>query len=202
MKALPFRFDAAEHEYTAVGTGEVLPHITQMLLRCGWIDEAWYTDDATERGRAVHALTGIADLQGDIDLSTLDPRFRPYVRGYLEAMRSLPHTWTAVEVPLVHPHYRFGGRPDRVGRVIQLRTVLEVKSGVKTRAHQVQTALQAILVAGQDALTQPDAWQRLALYLKPTGKYALERHDDRRDLDEARRIIRVCCSPQMEGRIA
>jgi hypothetical protein len=190
-----FRFDADDHSYTLVATGEERPHVTSMLGRAGWIDDTWMTEESSARGQQVHHLTA------DYDLGALNPSlhdagpYRAYVLAHAKAMRSIAHTWEAIEVPLMHPRYLFGGRPDRVGLALGLRTVLEVKSGDPLPGHRIQTALQAILAA--EATPHPsvpaDYYQRGALYLRPTGKFKLELHKDRRDLDEARRIIRKCC---------
>src|SRR5574341_1863405 len=58
---LPFRFDALNHEYLSVATGEVFPHITGMLEQTGWIDDRWYTEESSDRGmvRAARLLPGL-----------------------------------------------------------------------------------------------------------------------------------------------
>ena len=185
-----FRFDAEDHLYT--DEGGAMPHITGMLAQTGWIDDRWYTEEASDRGTAVHRLTAEYDL-GALDVQTCVTRYRGWLLGYVEAMRQLRPAWTDVEVPHVHPGYRFGGRPDRIGTVLRLLTVCEVKSGPPARSHQIQTALQAILAAHSSTLTVPHAWQRLAVHMKAKGRYKVERHNDRRDFDEAQRIIKVCC---------
>lgn len=195
-RAEPFRFDPDQHEYID-HQGVVLPHITGMLERTGWIDDTWYTDEASERGRAVHSLTADYDL-GAIDLKSLQDRYKPWLLAYVEAMRLLQQpTWEMIESPLVHPGFKFGGRPDRVGRVFGIYTILELKSNNKgwnlEKAHPIQTALQAILVSAARPLPA-EAWQRYALYCRPDGSCRAYEHKARRkDFDEAYRIIRVCC---------
>lgn len=189
--SLAFRFLAEEHAYIAADTGEALPSITQMLARTGWVDDAWWSEEACERGRCVHELTASYDL-GALDPATCVSKYRGWLLAYVAAMRALAPTWTHVEIPLVDPVHRFGGRPDRAGQVFGLRTVLEIKSGQPAKGDDKQTALQAILLASQGGLPA-EHYERLALYLKPTGRFKLEQHKDRHDFDEARRIIRLCC---------
>lgn len=184
-----FRFDPERHEYTTLD-GEVLPHITGMLETTGWIDDTWMTEESSERGRCVHSLTAEFDL-GALDVGSCVSRYRPYLLAHVACMAVLRPAWQAVEEPSVHPQLRYGGRPDRVGKVRGLWTVLEVKSGVKQKSHAIQTALQAILAAVETPLPAWQ-WQRYALYLKPNGKYKLDPHDDRADFDEALRIIHKC----------
>lgn len=191
-----FRFDAERHEYSD-SRGRILPHITGMLKRCGWIDDTWYTDESSERGRQVHRLTADFDM-GAIDLSTFVSKYRPWLLSYIGALNILRPEWDAIEAPAVHPEFRFGGRPDRVGKVFGIYTVLEVKSNNKgwnlEKAHPIQTALQAILTGALRPLP-PEAWKRYALYCRPNGRFRLEDHEKtrRKDFAEAYRIISVCC---------
>lgn len=189
---LPFRFDADEHVYTELATGAHLPHITGMLDRCGWVDEEWFTEASCERGTAVHHMTADYDL-GALDVPSCVSPYRGYLLSHVKAMEIIRPTIEEVEEPHVHPTFRYGGRPDRVVRAYNLRAVLEGKSGGPARSHQIQTALQAILVA--PSLNLPaEALGRFLLYWKDNGKFTLEEHRDRRDFDEAYRIIRKCCA--------
>src|SRR5574341_49547 len=190
---LPFRFDALNHEYLSVATGEVFPHITGMLEQTGWIDDRWYTEESSDRGTAVHKLTADFDL-GALKVTADEPktRFRGYLLGHVKAVSIARPKMLAVEEPLVHPVLLFGGRPDRECIVYNLRAVWEVKSGAPERAHQYQTALQAILI-GHFAGLPPESIGRFVEYVKDKGKFKVERHVERRDFDMARDIIRQCC---------
>ena len=190
MASLPFRFDAETHEYVTLD-GELLPHITGLLKDSGWIDDRWFREEDSERGRQVHALCARYDL-GALDVATCRSPYRAYVQAHAKAMQILGPDWWQVEEPLVHPHWRFGGRPDRVGLVHGARTVLEVKSGAEAKAHPVQTALQAILVSTEHELPA-EHWQRMALYLQRTGKFRLIEHKHEGDFSEARKILRTFC---------
>lgn len=194
MNALEFRFDRGAHVYTALDTGEELPHITGMLERTGWIDDLWFTEESSDRGTAVHELTA------DYDLGALDPaqcvsKFRGYLLAYVEARRRLPGLEIlAVEEPIAHPYYRFGGRPDRDVVLDGLRATLEIKSGEPQRSHEIQTALQAILIASRIGPRFPaHAIGRYCLYVRAGGGLSLEQHVNRGDFDEAREVIRKVC---------
>jgi hypothetical protein len=187
-----FRFDADRHDYIETATGVVLPHITGMLERAGWIDDRWYTDESCERGHQVHRLTADVDL-GAIEPYDVQGKYRSYVLAYVDAMKIIPHDWQGIEEPLVHPTFRFGGRADRRGRIYTAQGVMEIKSGLVDKAHPIQTALQAILVAPLLGIPS-EIVDRFCLYVKPTGRWKLEQHRERRDLIEAQRIIRLCCT--------
>jgi hypothetical protein len=191
LERATFRFDAQHHDYIDLETGDVMPHITGMLERAGLIDDTWYTEESSARGTAVHKLTADYDL-GALDVATCVSRYRGYLLGHVTAMQILQPEILSVEEPIVHPVHRFGGRPDRDVIIRRLRGVLEIKSGGEEKSHQIQTALQAELVA-LEAGIPPEGLQRTCLYLKDKGKFKVVEHKDRRDFDEARRVIRLCC---------
>lgn len=195
MTVLPspsFRFDSAQHRYFCEGLER--PHITGLLESAGLVDDRWYTEESSIRGQAVHRLTADYDLEA-LEPETLVSSYRGYVLGHVAAMKLIPHEWDHVEEPRMHPVYLFGGRPDRVGRIYGLQGVLEIKTtaGVD-HAHEIQTALQVIL-AGYGHAVPREQWWRGALYLRPDGKWKLLEHRNRRDFDEADRILAKFCTP-------
>src|SRR6185436_7553995 len=164
LKSLAIRFDADEHSYTALDTGEELPHCTGMLHATGWLKGAEFaSDDSLERGTAVHKLTADYDL-GALELTSCVSRYRPYLLGHALAMSIMKPEILSVEEPIGHPTLRYGGRPDRVWRLDGVLTVVDEKSGQKNKAHRIQTALQAILVAVEYEIP-PELIARAALYL-------------------------------------
>jgi hypothetical protein len=187
----PFRFDRDEHTYYDLD-GTPMPHITGMLQQTGWIDSRWYTEEASARGTAVHKVTADYDL-GALDVPSCISRFRPYLLAHIKVMGILKPTVLEVETPRVHPRLRFGGRPDRAWMLFGLGAVGEIKSGEPEKSHQVQTALQAILL-GPAFNMPPEILARVVVYLKPTGKFKVEEHKDRRDFDEAYRVLRECAA--------
>jgi len=189
---ISFRFNAVEHEYVDLATGAILPHITGMLERTGWVDSTFYTEESRERGHAVHKLTADYDL-GALEVESVRTPFRGYLLAHVKAMQILQPEIVGVEEPGVHPVYKFGGRPDRRVRVRRRAGVLELKSGVVEPSHPIQTALQAILVAADYDLP-PEHLARFCLYLRDNGRFTLEEHTSRHDFTEAQRVIRTCCT--------
>jgi hypothetical protein len=189
LKPIEFRFDHVDHVYTVAG--RVIPNVSGMLQKTGWVDPTYYTDEVRERGRAVHQLTAEYDL-GALDVSRLVSKYRGWVLAHVAAMQVLKPTWDAIEEPEVHPVYLYGTRPDRVGKLYRVRSVLDEKSGLRDKAHQIQTALQAIAVAWRYKIA-PEAMGRFGLYLRSSGAFERVRHDKRADFDEAYRIIKACC---------
>lgn len=189
MKPIEFRFDHVEHAYYVAG--RQVPNVTGMLQKTGWVDPTYYTDDVRERGRAVHQLTAEYDL-GALDPSRLVSKYRGWLLAHVAAMARLKPTWDAIEEPEVHPSYQFGTRPDRVGKIYRVRSIVDEKSGLKDKAHPIQTALQAICVSWRWHLA-PEAMPRYALYIRDSGKFELVPHTKKSDLEEGYRIIKECC---------
>lgn len=184
-----FRFDAASHTYYE--DGQVRPHITGLLERGGWVDPRWYTEESSERGRAVHKLTEEYDL-GALNLVECRSGYKGYLAGHAGAMETLRPTWLAIEVAQIHRDLGFGGRPDREAELWGAVSILEGKSGSKAKGHGVQTALQAILVAPKYHL-QPEAIPRYIVYWRPTGLAQVFEHKAAADFAEAYRLIRKYC---------
>lgn len=187
-----FRFDDANGEHAYYLDDVRIPSITQLIERAGLLKgQDYYTEASRERGQEVHRLCADFDL-GVLDVARLDSPFRGYVLAYEAACKALRPSWDAIEVADVHPGFRFAGRTDRLGTVLKRRTVGEIKSAAKTSHHAVQTALQAVLASARWPLPA-EAWQRLTIYVKPSGKFTVEQHTDRRDLDVAMRLIKEFC---------
>lgn len=192
MTPLPIHFDKDDHIYTALDTGEVLPHITGMLEETGWIDSRWYKEEHSERGTQVHRLTADYDL-GALHLEESKGGYRAYLLAHVDLMARLKPDVLEVEVPIGHPYHRYAGRPDRVWRLNGQLAVVDIKSGGEEKSHAIQTALQAILVSLKYDNLPPEMFARYALYLTPKGKAKPRPHEDKRDFIKAEEIIRHCC---------
>jgi hypothetical protein len=185
------RFESVGHRYYL---DEVpVRHITQLLELAGLVDDEWYTEESGERGRCAHRLWEEFDL-GAIEPDDVVSPYRGHLLAWVEAMRLMQAEHLEVEVPHVHARLRFGGRPDRVSRVRQSRhlAVLEGKSGRPTKAHPIQTALQAILLEPVYHLPA-DAFARYAIYTSNEGRARVFHHKDKGDVRKAREIVRKFC---------
>lgn len=192
LSSLPFRFDAVNHAYLDLSTGEAFPHITGMLEDAGLVDSRWYTEDSRIRGSAVHRLTADFDM-GAIDVPSCTSRYRGWLLGHVYAMERMMPEILEVEIPRVHPVYRYGGRPDRVWRYAGALAIPEIKSGDYEKSHPIQTALQAILVEPEYGIPA-ESFLRFGVYLKSNGKAKVEQFKERRDFILAREIIKQCCA--------
>lgn len=189
-----FHFDADAHVYTL--GGEIIPSVTQMLARAGYVSEAFYTDDSAFRGQEVHRLCTDLDLGAIEAPADLDSSYKGWVLAYVAFLARVRPEWEQIEVARVHPTERWGGRPDRVGRIWGVEAIVEIKSGGPEKWHGLQTALHDLLMPD----LPPGVRTRYGLYLKKTGKFQLIPHDGtvpscsqgRHDYDKAREILTTC----------
>jgi hypothetical protein len=144
------------------------------------------------RGTIVHDLACQYDLGAIADPAAVECIHKGYFLAYVHAMRTIKPKWTLIEQALVSPDYRWGGRPDRAGRVYGAWAVLDIKTGVRSKATPIQLALQAML-AGPELHLPPEAILRYELDVKANGKMKLFEHPDRRDFDKAAEVIQECC---------
>ena len=186
--ATELRFDATRHEYWLDGV--LVPSITAMLKATGWVNPAFYTEAARDRGVKVHTLAMAHDL-GSLDLRHVE-QHRGYALAYLEALRTIKPVWDAIEEPAVHPGYPYAGTPDRVGSMFGAKGIVDLKTGAPSPADAVQLALQAILLSANGGLPAT-SYLRANLYLQASGRYTLVRHPHRRDFDNAYRVLDTCC---------
>ena len=111
-----FRFDAANHEYIDVHAGEVLPHITGMLLDGGLIDDTWFTEESCIRGTEVHRMTADWDLRAIDDLASVVTRYKGYLCAHVRAVEIIRPRFDKVEsyhrvrqppqAVICRPHFR------------------------------------------------------------------------------------------------
>ena len=82
------QFDESAHVYTVARVQR--PSVTQILKDAGLIDTTWYTDEARERGRAVHLATQFLD-EDDLDWDTVLPQYGGYLAAWERFKRVLLH---------------------------------------------------------------------------------------------------------------
>lgn len=170
------------HEYTR--GDRHIPGVSHLLREAGAINADWFSDEAAQRGQAVH-LAAQYIMQDDLDRDSVDPRITGYIAAIDKFMNQTGYS--PIESEFIVEHKRFGycGRCDGRGRMVVngvLREVyLDWKTGAKLAWHRLQTA------AYVGAHTQSDGiilHPRVCVYLKNTAKYALEIHENKNDFKE------------------
>lgn len=156
---------------------------TRVLRLCGLVDDSFYTDESSVRGRHVHAATVMIDWGQEIDI---DPRLVGYCAAYRKFLDVERPTYADNGERLTaNPDLLLAGiidrRVTRMRRIAQKR-VLEFKTCETFRPtpwHRWQLALYM--------LCEPDYVGTDAVYLLPDGNYRLESFDKtwRQDRDVA-----------------
>jgi hypothetical protein len=104
--------------------------------------DPWYL----ERGRMVHAATVMID-KGVLDWDALDERIKPFCDAYVDFRNTSAVVVEASELVVVHPSYTYGGRLDRVYRLLgqARKLVTDIKCGTgKEDRYWLQVAALAM----------------------------------------------------------
>jgi hypothetical protein len=168
-------FNEAKHEYSH--GDRVVPSVTQILKEVGIIDDRFFTDDARERGSAVHKTIEAYIKYGDEGC-------HPLLAGYLGAYRrfeaELRPEIIESESLLFYSQggIHYAGTGDIFCILDHQLTYLDFKTGGKDKWHALQTA------AYSEAYWQQSGrpvLRRGSLYLEGDGTYRLNFHDNQTD---------------------
>ena len=146
-----------------------LPSVTQILQAAGIIDTQWFTDEARDRGTAVHAACEYYD-QGELDESSVDPAIAGYLDAYKswQALNGRDCTW--IERSVSDQRKLYAGTPDRI-LTTQPRAVVDIKTGQPQDWHRLQ------LAAYVNCLHDPFSYQRIGLYLRSDGEFSVVKYE-------------------------
>lgn len=175
MLILPTRpdsvhLDEAAHRYTVAGVER--PSVTQILKDAGLIDTTWYTEQARERGKAVHLATQFLD-QDDLDWKTVVPNYRGYVQAWerfkTESCFQIGRDASGqllIEYRLFHSLAGYCGTLDRLGTIGTTEYLLDIKTGDAQEWHGYQIA------AYSQCLPNPHSRKRMTVHLRANGSYS------------------------------
>lgn len=197
-------FDATEHAYYG-DDGERVPGTTSLLEAAGLvcyqhIPPAILKHKA-EIGTAAHAAAHYFD-EGDLDVTTVDPEVHPYILregGWTTFRRETTFTPRLLEFRMIATieGRKVGGTLDRTGKLEGFDSLIEIKC---TAGHEVswgpQTAMyEMILRTLESPKIRNDArcafYRRVAVWLRPTGRYRLIRLDEVQDYQIAKLALRA-----------
>lgn len=120
-------FDEATHTYRV--NGVVMPSVTTILdqLQDWWRIDVDVLERAKQIGNAVHRATELDD-KGTLVEESVDPIVAPYLEGWRKFKAHFMPEMESIEEIVYNP-LGFCGTPDRVARIKQNRTLLDIKSG-------------------------------------------------------------------------
>lgn len=155
-------FDPALHEYSDGGV--IIRSVTQILKGAGLIDDRWFSEEARDRGSAVHTLCeryahGVRFDNAGRPLASLQ-----YVNAFAAFVSEFGayaiNTETMIEGNI--DGHRYAGKYDLVAEIQGKRVLIDIKTGAKAKWHPVQLAAYAMQAKPHSAMD---------LYLKANGKY-------------------------------
>lgn len=170
-----FRFVEDSHTYYL--GDKILPGITGILKSCGYIDTAYYTDEARDRGSHVHLAIKFLN-KGTLDWEDLigkyergENKYMGYVMAYEKFVKDWNLKLEFFERPMYHPTLLFAGTPDLVGTVLDnVPSIIEIKTGPVRKWTALQTAAQELLVRAWE--DKPVHRRRWGVCLNADGSYS------------------------------
>lgn len=146
-----------------------LPRVTGILAAAGLIDTQWFTENACDRGTAVHRACQYFD-EGALDWSTVGPEIEGYVRAYGQWRQDSGLTMEGwIECPMKDPRGLYCGTADRI-LTARPRWLVDLKTGGHFPWHALQ------LAAYVNMLPDPYSYRRLTVYLAADGKYTVKEY--------------------------
>jgi len=168
------------HKY--IFNSKDVPSVSRILLDEGFISTQWFTDAGRERGSVVHKA--VAD-QCHGAHCMMKAEHAPYLTAFSNFRRDCDWRPKIIETPMGCRQY--AGTPDQIGTLNGLLAVLDVKTGVISRATGLQlTAYEKLynIRLAEDQLAHPVLpipMRRFALQLTGEGRYILTEYKDRMD---------------------
>lgn len=182
-----FSFNAETHEYRL--NGNVIAGCTSVIKTSGLVPFAFADEDILERkrdlGKEVHKVRHLYDIE---ELGNYDNRIKPYLHAWIDFREKTNFKPILSEVQTIGfvNGLPFGMQIDCFGELGGADTVVEVKTGEVYPHHGVQLAGYAAGLP-HEKLTTPFARfmsrRRVAVQLKPNGRFKLENFDARSDFE-------------------
>ena len=156
--------------------------VTELLTAEGFIDTRWFDEYSRTRGSYIHQAIHLYDI-GDLDEENLDPVLVPYLEAWKRFLKESKFEVIESEVRLTNDILRLTGKPDKVGLLNGKPTILDNKSGAIAPWTSLQLSFYELL--------KGFPYKRVAVRLKPDGKYSLKEFKERADRGTVLSILNV-----------
>ena len=186
--------------------------VSRLLDLFGLADTQWFTAESRERGQVVHHISEEVLRRRPV---TVPPAFDGYAEALAAGFAAIGFEPAMIEVRLTLQHgvLQLTGRPDAIGMVSTQvggiypgPAIIDVKSGERCPSHGVQLAIYERLADAAPALREAlgpgwDAWpwQRIGLYVQPTGRYTLHPFTDPNDMRLAEALLDIAAWRAVHG---
>ena len=162
-------FNADFHEYTI--NGRVIPSVTQILKNTGYIDDRFFTEEARDRGTAVHELCRrYADGERQDKMNR--PLFKlEYVNAFSNWMHE-KHVYVIKSESTVYGNingHEYAGMFDILADINGKIVLVDIKTGTKLKWHPLQLAAYAMAKFETGNTVNPD--KLVDLYVSKNGAY-------------------------------
>lgn len=162
------RFVEEGHRYFD-GEREI-PCVSRIMQETG-VSSPFYQNKEwhARKGTYVHKAVQLFNA-GNLDLATVDETIRPYVEAWKSFLDMERIRIVASEKIVYHVGLDYCGRLDMIvewERMSRVPIVMDLKSGSRSKEHAVQ-------IAAYNLAEFSDSRHGAVVYLKPTGKFALE----------------------------
>lgn len=165
-------FEKTEHKYSWEGVS--IPSVSSILAGAGFTNFDMVNkadmDRAQERGTIAHENTEFYDI-GILDEDSVDPALVGYLEAWKKFVADYNPKFLMIEKRLCNLKLWYAGTVDRVASIKRTRTLIDIKTGIKSKAHEIQHGGYSML-DGIGNIKQ--CW---TVYLKPDGKYSIEIHN-------------------------
>lgn len=127
-------FDPETHTYTV--NGERYPSVTGILKACGCVNDRWFTEESSERGRQIHEVFRYW-LTDHVDLAENEDE-RAHLAALKRFLKESHFKPEQVEIPVVRAMPRYAGTLDVFGMVQGQGVAVDWKTGAPKPADAVQ----------------------------------------------------------------
>ncbi len=166
MITLP-TFKEDTHEYI-LGDASV-PSVTTIIKAAGCIDEGHFSEEARQRGTAVHLATRYHD-EGTLNELTVDKKVFPYLFAYREFRKDTGFMPLEIERVVYSQSYGYAGTIDRIGVLNDKPVLIDLKTGPYSSWHDMQVT--AYRMAAYECGLAVD--KCYILELRENGRYRLK----------------------------
>jgi len=165
-------FDPEFHRYYLDDGTTEIPGVTSILTRAGYIDDRFFTEEARDRGSAVHDLCERYSHGERLDRKGRELRALEYVNAFSAWIRDTGAYAVKTEglvCGCINGRY-YGGKFDGLYEIAGEIVLIDIKTGAKAKWHGAQLAAYSM---AKDATTGEKINPRamIDLYLRADGTY-------------------------------
>jgi len=182
-------FDPESHIYRY---GEkIVPSVTQVLEEVGISDFSMvpknFMESAQKLGTDVHSLLELYD-KNELDYDSISDQVAPYLPAWVNFLESSKSEIIEIELKVGCEKYGYAGTLDRVLKINGRLAILDIKTGMKSPGHGVQTSAY-----GNAYFTDRRVkYDRYTWYVDKSHTWKLVKNDNPNDLNVFLGALTVC----------